>query len=353
MKESIRARPWAGLDLGAFSVKLLAAQPGVGGMRYWVAESLLPQPADGADRLRAPEVVAQAIADCFARAGLHPRSFRGTSVGISGSDVIVKQITMPLLDDDEVGPALRFEARKHLPFELQDLIIDFQVLGRYASQKKLEVLLAACGQEHARRVCAPLDLLGIDVDILDAAPLALMNALVQGAESRREAFLLLDIGHTSSHLALYQRDEPFFSRRLDFGGLTLTRAIAEGIRVPFEEAEEWKLAAGSDQPGFRVDWDSPEMLAVHHCLRHDLVEELRRSFAFYGTLGQMPDPLKMWISGGSARLPGLAARLSEILGFPVLLFNPLERLGVSPRAGQLPPIAPQFAQAYGLALRTA
>src|SRR5207249_4847270 len=111
--------------------------------------------------------------------------------------------------------------------------------------------------------------------------------------------------------------------------------------------------AGSERPGFLVDWDLPELQAVHGCLRDRLIEELLRSLAFYRTLGRLPEPMNMWISGGSARLPGLAARLTEMLGFPVLLFNPLEYLSGEPRSGRKPVIAPQFAQAFGLSLRTA
>ena len=274
------------------------------------------------------------------------------SVGIGGPDVIVKQISLPLLDDSEVGPALRFEARKHLPFDPQGMVIDFQILGRFATERKLDVLLAAVSQQHVERHLEPLRLLGMETDILDATPLALTNALLKGQDSDGGAHVLLDIGNAASHLTLYQRGEPFFSRRLDFGGRNMTRAIAEGTRVPPEEAEEWKLAVGSDEPGLRVDWDSPEMRALLDGLRRDLVDELRRSFAFYRTQGRLPDPLRLWI-GGAARLPGLAARLGELLGSPVLLFNPLESSGALPKGGELPAGGPQFAQAYGLALRSA
>ena len=133
---------------------------------------------------------------------------------------------------------------------------------------------------------------------------------------------------------------------------TLTRAIAETIQVPFDEAEEWKLAAGSDEPGMRVDWDSQEMRAVQECLRRDLVDELRRSFAFYRTQARLPEPTRLMISGGSARLPGLATRLGEMLGEPVVLFNPLESMGTGARTLAMTP-GPQFAQALGLALRSA
>jgi type IV pilus assembly protein PilM len=351
MRPGLRSRPWAGIDVGSFSVKVVAAQAGVGGARYWAAEMPFVGGNPDPERIPDADTVARTLSECFAKTGLSARSFRGASLGIGGPDVIVKQIALPLLDESEVGPAMRFEARKHLPFDPQDMILDFQILGRSVTERKLEILLAAVSQEHAERHMAPLRLLGIEPDILDATPLALINAVVHFGEMQHATYMLLDIGSSSSHLAVYQRGEPFFSRRLDFGGRDLSRAIAESTHVPFEEAEAWKLAFGGDEPGLRVDWDSPEMDAISEALRRDLVDELRRSFAFYRTQGRLPDPLRLWLSGGSARLPGLATRLGEILGSPVLLFDPIRSVE-APSHGIQSAGGPQFAQAYGLAMRS-
>ena len=347
MRAGLRSRPWVGLDVGSYSVKLLA----ILGSRWWVAER--PLPANGNGEPRNPEVVARTIGECLASANLSPRSFRGVSMGISGPDVIVKQISLPLLDDSEVAPALRFEARKHMPFDPQTMVLDYQIIGRWASERRLDVLLAGVSNDHVERHLAPLRILGMEVDILDATPLALTNAAAHGPAMPGDPHVLLDIGHTASHLTLYQKGQPFFSRRLDFGGHSITRAIAAGTRIPFEEAEEWKLAAGADEPGLRADWDSRELAAVLDCLRTELVEELRRSFVFYRTVGRLPDPLRLSVSGGSARLPGLFARLGELLGEPVLLFDPLEGFNGQPRGGQRPAMGPQFAQALGLVTRNA
>ena len=355
MKSSLGGRPWVGLDVGSFSVKLLALQPMSATSRFRHGEALVGA-ADGSDTMPTADAVARSIADCFEQAELSTRSVRGVTLGISGPDLIVKQISLPMLTEDEVGPALRFEARKHLPFDPQSMVIDYQVLGRFLSEKRIEVLLAAISQERLERSIAPLRVLGLEPDIVDAAPLALTNALRQEQSGDREPCLQLDIGHTASHLTLWQKGEPYFSRRLDFGGRTLTEAIRTGSNISFEEAEEWKLAAGSEQPGFRVDWHSPEMQSMLDSLRRDLVDELRRSLAFYRTMGKLPETMKLWISGGTARLPGLSARLSELLGFPVQLFNPFERNGHSgdPDDLERPTGAgPQFAQALGLALRSA
>ncbi len=353
MRAGIRSRPWAGIDVGSYSVKLLATQGGVAGSRYWLAEA--PMRARNGEEASAhgADTVARAIAGCLERAGLGAHALHGVSLGIAGADVIVKQISLPLMEDDEVGPALRFEARKHLPFDPQGMVIDYQILGRYPTEKRLDILLASVAQDHLQQVLAPLKLLGIEVDIVDAAPLALTNALVHHADTDRDAHVLLDIGHDASHLTLYQRGEPYFSRRLEFGGRNLTRAIVKHTHVPPEEAEEFKLAAGSDQPGFLVDWSLPEMHAMAECLRHELVEDLLRSLAFYRTVGRLPEQLNLWVSGGSARLPGIAGQLTDLLGIPALLFNPMDFLTAEPRGGRRPSIGPQYAQAFGLALRSA
>jgi len=351
MRRGLRSRPWAGLDIGRFSVKVVTSSPAVGGPQLRRAEVGLPSEG-GSDAPVPQEVIARAIADAFDAIDLSVRSVRGITLGIAGADVIIKQIQLPYLTDDEVGPALRFEARKHLPFDLQSMTIDFQILTRSVSEKRLDVLLAAVSQERMQKSLAPLKSLGVDPDIVDAAPLALTNGIITALGSERDPVALLDIGFAASHLMLYQKGEPYFTRRLDFGGRSLTLAIANGTAIPYEEAEEWKLAAGSDQPGFRVDWRSPEMEALHDCLRRELVDELRRSFAFYGTMGQLPENMRLWISGGSARLPGLSMRLGDLLGLPVALFNPLERGGTAPD-GDIVGTGPQFALAYGLATRTA
>jgi type IV pilus assembly protein PilM len=348
MRASLVSRPWVGLDLGGFSVKLFALQPGVGAVRVLATEAAYPVTAE-ADGGPAPEAIAQAISACATRAGISLRSVRGITVGISGADVIVKQIQLPLMDDVEVGQALRFEARKHLPFDPQAMVIDYQVLGRYVSERRVDVLIAAVSREHLERHLAPLARLDLVADIVDAAPLALTNAAVSAAGGDRGARLLLDIGHTASTLTLFQRGEPYFARRLDFGGRHLTQAIATTLQIPFEEAEEWKLAAGSDDPGFRVDWEGRELHAVHEALEDDLVDEVRRSLAFYRTLGHLPEPLQLLLSGGTARLPGIAGRLGGLLEFPVSVFDPFADLGGVTRARVEG--GPQFAQACGLALR--
>src|SRR5262249_16158831 len=139
MRLGVGSGPWAGLDIGSYSVKLVALHPG--GSRHRFAEAVLPRALAG-DEPPAPAILPGLIDDCMSGMDPWAGSFRGISVGVSGPDVIVKQITLPLMDEAEIAGALRYEARKHLPFDVDSLVLDHQVIGRNASERRLDVLLA-------------------------------------------------------------------------------------------------------------------------------------------------------------------------------------------------------------------
>ncbi len=312
----------------------------------------IPVPEHERDTPQGRERMARLIADCASQAGLSVRSLRGISMGIAGPDVILKQIALPYMDEAEVGQALRFEARKHLPFDPQGMVIDYQIVGRSITEKRMDVLLAAVSQERLDRHVAPLRLLGLDADIVDATPLALTNALFEQIPVRTETQMLLDLGHSTSHLVLHQRTEPYFARRFEFGGKSLSQAVSRGMKIPFEEAEAWIRSLGGDDASTQVDWNLPEMGFILDALRFDLLEELRRSVAFYRTIGKLHEPFSVWLTGGTARLPGLAQRLEELLEAPVQVFDPLRPFFASEPAGASTR-APQYTQAIGLSLRAA
>jgi type IV pilus assembly protein PilM len=345
MRLGVGSGPWAGLDIGTYSVKLVTLHPGASRCRY--AEAVIPR-ALGNDEPPAPAILAGLIDDCMSRTDQSPRAFRGISVSVSGPDVIVKQLSLPLMDESEIPGALRYEAKKHLPFDVESLVLDHQVLARNTAERKLDVLLATVSQARLDRALAPLRELGVEAGIVDAAPLALANALAQATikdiVDDSHVRLLLDVGHRESWLSLTHQGQPLFARRLDWGGARLTEAVAAATGGTVERAEAWKLDASASltQPG-------PEAAAARTVVE-SLGEELRRSFAFYRTIAELPEAFTVRLSGGTARLAGLAERLSEIVGMAVAPFSPLD---AHERGARIQAGGPQYAQAYGLALRAA
>lgn len=337
----VGSRPWAGLDLGTHSVKLVALAPGAQRGRH--AEVSVPGALLG-DESPSPSALAGLIAECMHQLGTTPRTFQGITIGVSGPDVIVKQIALPWMDEAEVAGALRFEARKHLPFDLQTLVLDHQVLSRNSAEKKLEVLLACVSQQRLDRTLAPLRELGVEAAIVDAAPLALSNALMQtlprDVAGDADAHVLVDLGHRGSWLTLRPKSGPFFARQLDWGGHALLRAMAEGLPGGLEEAAAWMHA-----PEASLSQDHPAARAAREAVLR-LADDVRRSLAFYGTQATLPEGLMVHVSGGCARLPGLVEHLEMGLGKATRRFGSLE---VGARQSQR---EPQFTQALGLAMRS-
>ena len=335
---------WAGLDLGTYSVKLVTMHPS--GSRCRFAEAVVPRA--GGDEPPTASVLAGLIDDCASRTNLSARGFRGISVGVSGPDVIVKQIALPLMDESEIRGALRYEARKHLPFDIDSMVLDHQVLARNTSERKLDILLATVSQARLDRALAPLRELGVEAGIVDAAPLALANALAQAtgrdADGDGAVRLLLDVGHLESWLSLHHRGHPLFTRRLEWGGARLTEAVADATGCGLDRAEAWKLDANAS-----LTQAGPEAAAARSAVE-SMGEELRRSFAFYRTIAALPEALTLRLCGGTARLGEPAERLGEIAGVTVSPFSPLD---VHERGGRAAAGGPQFTQAYGLALRAA
>lgn len=337
MAFGVGSRPWAGLDIGTHSVKLVSLPPGATRGRH--AEVPMPI-VDGADEAPSAAAIAERIAQCMQQVGVSPRGFRGITIGVSGPDVIVKQITLPLMDEAEVAGAVRFEARKHLPFDVQTLVLDHQVLARHASEKRLDVLLATVAQSHLDRVLAPLHELGVEPAIVDAAPLALSNALTQmlprETSNEASAHMLVDLGHRSSWLSLRLKNMPFFARRIDWGGVTIAEALSHASVTGLESGARIR-------PSLLTD---PNTAAAGRGAVLRLAEEIRRSLTFYRTMATLPDDLMVHVSGGTARVTGLVDQLGQSLGLRTRLFAPLE--AGSREAGR----DPQFAQALGLALRS-
>ena len=204
---------------------ITAMQTGVAGTRYWSAEAGIT-PEEDPDRKTPPEAVARAIVSCLNEVDLNPRGVGGVSTGISGSDVIVKQITLPIVEETEIAGAIRFEARKHLPFDPQTMVLDYQVLGRSAQDHQTDLMLAAVSRDHLDKHLAPLKMLGMEPNIVDATSLALTNA-VANSGAGDDTRVLLDIGAAHSHLLIYKRNQPFFARRFEFGGRTLAFQLRE------------------------------------------------------------------------------------------------------------------------------
>ena len=335
----LRSRgPVAVVDLGGDAVKVLRLSPGRGRVRIEGA-SAAPLP----DRLHpaglSPEDspgMDDALREALASAGVRAGNVGRVLTCLGGPAVRLRQIELPPMPDEQIASALQFEAKKHIPFDMNDVVLDFEVLERGDASKGRTVLLAAAQKEAVRRRAELLTKHGFEPEIVDITPLAEMNFLESRGLAQEEAAVgYLDLGASMFGLSLWRRGGLFLHRYLGVEGRQWTRAIGEARGVPLEAAEDVKQTGQARE---LLQW-------LGHSL-DQLVQEVRQSISFYGTRGGRQGLGTLYLGGGNALLSGLPEHLSSQLGVPVQL--PETRPAGAPAL-----VDARFVAALGLAARAA
>jgi type IV pilus assembly protein PilM len=336
-----------GLDIGTFAVRAaevtLGAKPTL--TRYGQV-ALAPGAMDDGE-IADIDAVAAAIRRLWTEGG-----FRGRDVviGVANQRVIVRQADLPDLSDDELRSALQFEAQELIPIPVEDAVLDFQVLERISSaegEPQARILLAAAQRDMVRNAVAAVERAGLSPAMVDLVPFALIRSLRDEDRAGPEA--IVSIGGGVTNVVVHEGGVPRFVRILMVGGDELTRAVAEGLDVDLDTAEDLKRRGGEGDG----DPAAGEAARIVEARMSPLVEEVRGSLDFYRAQ-QDSEPLeRVLLTGGGSLLPGLVERLGAAVAAPVELARPLEHVTVGRlplSAEQLAAAEPMLAVPIGLAL---
>lgn len=331
-----------GLDLGSHSLKAVyldSAQRAQPVQRY--VEVLRPLEGDRVESLKA--ALRQLSAE------FPPGELDQTVVALPGPALATHPITLPFSDAKRIESALPFEIEAQLPFDLSEAVFDYQVTSRV--EGKSDLLVAVIRQDELRTLLATLLSLGIDPRIVTHPALAYQNLLSNSARTlgyTEGPVAILDVGHERTSVAIGMAGADLeFARTFSGGGKDLSRALASELQISFEQASHWKETQGAVASAVAVDGGDGERIAgaLVRGLQ-PILRELRPTLKSY-TARSRKAVGRIYLCGGTARLPGLPEQLTRDLGIPVeLLTLPNDALDVIP-AGS----AASAAQAYCLALR--
>ncbi len=300
-----------------------------------------------------PELVADgAIADsaglAAALSGLLGASAKRqrTAAAVSGHSVFVRPIVMPAMSDAELATAIQTEAVQHVPFPIEEVQLDYQVLD-FREGGQMEVLLVAAKKEKIANTTEALTRAGLQPTIMDHDPLALANCYEYNYQPTPEtAAALLHVGASQTHFNVMRGAVPCFTRDISAGGNQYTDALQKEFSLTFEEAEAVKLGRSSSV-------SESKRLEVMQTITEMLRRELRKMLDFFRTENGRIAIGQLYLSGGGARVAGLEEMLQQEMSVPVEWLDPFRRIraeGELP-AGNLQQIAPRMAVAVGLALR--
>jgi len=346
--------PLLGLDISSTAVKLLelSQHAGRGGVRYRVesyAVEPLPSNAVVEKNIADVEAVGNAVRKVVKRSGSRAKH---AAVAVSGSAVITKVISMPAsLSDREMENQIELEADQYIPYPLEEVNIDFQVLGPAEKSPELvDVLLAASRSENVDDRVAALDLAGLSCDIVDVEAYAMESACTQLAEhwpngGHEQVVAVADIGATTTTLNVLYSNKIIYTREQNFGGRQLTEEIQRRYGLSMEEAGMAKRQGGLP------DNYIPEVLDP---FKEAMAQQVNRSIQFFYSASSYSAVDLIVLAGGSSSVPGVDDLIQERLGVETVVANPFANMAVGSRVKPqaLSNDAPAMMIACGLALRS-
>ena len=337
-----------GLDLSSTSVKLLELSRS--GDRFRVESySVEPLPATAVVEKNIVEIesVGDAIRRVVSRAKTKQKQ---VAVAVSGSAVITKTIEMSAaLKDHEIEDQISIEADQYIPYPLDEVAIDFEVLGPSEENPDLnQILLAACRRENVEIRQDVLAVAGLEAKIVDVEAYAMERAfslILDQIDEHAEVVAIVDIGATMTTLSVLVSGKIIYTREQLFGGKQLTEEIQRRYGLSFEEA-----GLGKKQGGLPEEYESE----VLEPFKEAVVQQVMRSLQFFYSSSQYNNVESIVLAGGTASIDGLSELVQEQLGVPTVLANPFGEMSLSPKvnAANLGTDAPSMMIACGLALRS-
>ena len=336
-----------GLDIGSGLIKLVAISHASGGpVITKVAFATVGNDAIVEGEVMDPAIVADAIKGLLASAGIKTKRVV-TAVG--GRDVIIKKIAMDRMKEPEAREVIRWEAEQHVPFDMDNVELDFQILDPEGDGLQMTVLLVAAKRELVDHKMALLSDVGLDPAIIDIDAFALHNAFeLNYPDAMRGVVGLINIGHETTNINILDEGVPVLTRDIPIGTRRFKEDLQRERGLSADEAD--RLLQGAEESSSALD-------PLLESRGEELAVGIERAAAFLQSASRSAGGIsRIFTTGGGARIPRLNKVLSDRLRIPVQLANPIEKLQVADGvfdALAVDEVAPLLMLPIGLALRSA
>jgi len=341
-----RKRTTVGLDIGSGLIKMVVIDRSSGEpVLTKVAFASVVDDAIVEGEVVDTGIVTDTIKGLMATAGVKTKKV-ATAVG--GRDVIIKKVTMDRMKETEAREMIRWEAEQHVPFDMDSVELDFQILDPEGDGLQMTVLLVAAKRQLVETKMALLAEAGLEASIIDVDAFALHNAFELNYPDAQQGVVgLVNIGHEITNVNILEEGLP-----------VLTRDIPVGTRRFREDMQRERGISAEEADQLLQGFERNELLDPFLETRgEELAVGIERAAAFLQSASRSSAGLtRLYTTGGGARVPGLNRVLADRLRMPVQLANPVERLRVAEGVFDtmnIDEVAPLLMLPVGLALRTA
>ncbi|MEE2663528.1 MAG: type IV pilus assembly protein PilM [Myxococcota bacterium] len=343
-----------GLDIGSSSVKAVEVAVRGRGQEFEL-KSLGIAPLSAEAIVQGVFLNSSAIVDAIKEAIDSGRiKTREVAVAVSGHSVIVKKVSLPTMSRDDLEDQIQWEAEQYIPFDVNEVNLDFQILDSSAGDGQMDVLLVAAKKDLIDDYVQVIREAGLVPSCVDVAAFAVENAFEMNYEAAPENTIgLVNVGAQIVNISIVQDGVPAFTRDINTGGNQYTEEIQKALSVSFEEAERIKLGGGSGSHEQEVV--PQEVERAIRSVTDAVVGEIARSLDFFTATSSDTRIAKVLLSGGGSRMAGFDTAFRGRTGLDVEVLNPLARMTPSKAfdPDHLNEIGPALSVGVGLAMRKA
>jgi len=344
-----KAPPLVGLDISSTAVKLLQLSQSGGKYRieHYAVEPLPPN-AVVEKNIVEVEAVGEAIRRAVQRSGIKTKF---AAAAVAGSAIITKVLPMQAdLSEDELEGQIQAEANQYIPYPLEEVSMDFEVLGPVKDNPEMvNVLLAASRTENVEMRSAALSLGGLTAKVIDVEAFAMENAFRLIADQlpggRDGLVAIVDIGATMTTLNVLRNQRSIYTREQVFGGKQLTDEVMRRYGLSYEEAGLAKRQGGLPE-SYEIEVLEP--------FKEAMAQQVSRLLQFFFAGSEHNRVDQIVLAGGCASIAGVKEMVEEQIGVPTVIASPVASMTLSPKvqAQALQADAPALMIACGLALRS-
>ena len=341
-----KKRDLVGIDVGSSSVKLVQLKEQKGSYALQnVGIWRLPPEAIVDNALMDSYTVVEAIKGLLKSLSIKDKD---AASSVAGNSVIIRKISLSAMSSEELEEQIHWEAEQYIPFDINDVHIDFQILESDGHDpSRMNVLLVASKKDIVNDYLSVFNEAGIKLVVVDVDAFAVQNAFELNYDlNPDEVCALINIGASIMNLNVVKAGSSLFTRDVQMGGNLYTEEIQKQFGVGGEEAEKLKTTEES--------FSDPRLQGVIEKVNENLAMEIRRSLDFYNSNALEGKIGRVLISGGAAKIPKLVNAVSQRLALPVEILNPFRKIGCSEKefdSDYLEQIGPLMAVAVGLATR--
>src|SRR6266567_3657918 len=348
----LNSKSFLAVDFGAGSLKLAEFEVNEAGglrLRHYGLKSL---GAEGAQESKREATILKALQEMIAEKGIKARN---VNVCAPGFHVFSKFVKLPPVDAGKVTQIIQYEAQQNVPFPLEEVVWDYQILGSTPGGE-LEVLLVAIKADIVEGLFRVTESAGLHLQLADVSPAALCNAFRYNYGDLEDCTMLLDIGAKTSNLLFFEKGK-VFSRSINLGANSITQDFANESKLKFDPAEKIKIEEGFVSLGGAYEEpENPHQAAISKIARQFMTRlhiQVNQTMQFYRGQQGGSAPARLFLSGGASIMAYTAQFFAEKLNVPVEYFNPLRNVQIDPAINleELARVAHSMGEVVGLGLR--